>query len=201
MSEAVYWLVFLLFLPAILGALHLDGLLRPVQSMIDKVLAFLPNLLAAVLILAVGWLLARVIQRVVSNLLAAVGSRSAGGEHRSGKGPRRAEALRAHRVAALCLHPDSRAGGRSQHPAPRRNHGARERDAADAPGGPAAALRRHPRARHRLLRRSDRVRAGRQRARRSSDSTASSSVSGWETSPRRASRPRRRSSGTWCLSR
>jgi hypothetical protein len=73
-SEAVYWLVFLLFLPAILGALHLDGLLHPVQSMIDKVLAFLPNLLAAMLILAVGWLLARVIQRVVSNLLAAVGA-------------------------------------------------------------------------------------------------------------------------------
>ena len=73
-SEGVYWLVFLLFLPAILGALHLDGLLRPVQSMIDKVLAFIPNLMAAMLILAVGWLLARVIQRVVSNLLAAVGA-------------------------------------------------------------------------------------------------------------------------------
>lgn len=73
-SEGVYWLVFLLFLPAILGALHLDGLLRPVQSMIDKVLAFLPNLMAAMLILAVGWLLARVVQRVVSNLLAAVGA-------------------------------------------------------------------------------------------------------------------------------
>ena len=42
--------------------------------MIDKVLAFLPNLLAATLILAAGWLLARVIQRVVSNLLAAVGA-------------------------------------------------------------------------------------------------------------------------------
>ena len=27
MGEAVYWLVFLLFLPAVLGALHLDGLL------------------------------------------------------------------------------------------------------------------------------------------------------------------------------
>ena len=73
-SEAVYWLVYLLFLPAILGALKLDGLLQPVQGMIDKMLAFLPNLLAAMLILAAGWLLARVIQRVVTNLLAAVGT-------------------------------------------------------------------------------------------------------------------------------
>lgn len=74
LSEAVYWLVFLLFLPAILSALQLDGLLQPVQSMLDELLAFLPNLLAAALILAVGWLLARVVQRVVSNLLAAVGA-------------------------------------------------------------------------------------------------------------------------------
>ncbi|MGD8440378.1 MAG: mechanosensitive ion channel [Holophagae bacterium] len=73
-SEAVYWLVFLLFLPAILGALQLEGLLEPVQTMVDEVLAFVPNLLAAALILAAGWLLARIIQRLVSNLLAAAGA-------------------------------------------------------------------------------------------------------------------------------
>jgi len=73
-SEAVYWLIFLLFLPAILSALNLQGLLQPVQGMIDKVLAFLPNLFAAGLILGFGWLLARIIQRLVSNLLSAIGS-------------------------------------------------------------------------------------------------------------------------------
>jgi hypothetical protein len=74
LSETVYWLVLLLFLPAILSALSLQGLLGPVQSMIDKALAFLPNLFAAGLILAFGWLLARIVQRVVTNLLAAVGA-------------------------------------------------------------------------------------------------------------------------------
>jgi hypothetical protein len=74
MGDAVYWLVFLLFLPAILGALKLDGLLGPVQGMVDKTLAFLPNLLAAAVILGVGWLLARIVQRIVSNLLAAIGT-------------------------------------------------------------------------------------------------------------------------------
>jgi hypothetical protein len=73
-SNAVYWLVLLLFLPAILSALDLQGLLQPVQGMIDEVLAFLPNLFAAGLILGIGWLLARVVQRVVSNVLAAVGA-------------------------------------------------------------------------------------------------------------------------------
>lgn len=72
-SDSLYWLIFLLALPAVLSILDLEGLLRPVQSMVDKVLAFLPQLFAALLILAVGWLLARIVQRLVSNLLAAVG--------------------------------------------------------------------------------------------------------------------------------
>ena len=54
LGEAVYWLVFLLFLPAVLGALALDGLLQPVQSLVDELLGFLPNILGAGLILVVG---------------------------------------------------------------------------------------------------------------------------------------------------
>lgn len=73
-GETVYWLTFLLFLPAILSALDLGGLLQPVQSMIDKVLAYLPNLLAAGVILVLGWIVARVLRRIVTNLLVAVGT-------------------------------------------------------------------------------------------------------------------------------
>jgi len=73
-ADTVYWLVFLLFLPAILSALKLPGLLEPVQEMVAKVLGFLPNLFAAALILLVGWLAARIIQRIVTNLAAAVGT-------------------------------------------------------------------------------------------------------------------------------
>ncbi len=70
---AVYWLVFLLFLPAILGALNLGGLLGPVQGMINQILGFIPNLFAAALILLIGWFAARVLRRIVTSLLAAVG--------------------------------------------------------------------------------------------------------------------------------
>ncbi|NOZ01361.1 MAG: mechanosensitive ion channel [Deltaproteobacteria bacterium] len=73
-SEAVYWLVFLLFLPAVLETLSLEGLLKPIQSLLDKVLTFLPNIATAALILVVGWFLARIVQRVVKNLLAALGA-------------------------------------------------------------------------------------------------------------------------------
>ncbi|MFW6106981.1 MAG: mechanosensitive ion channel [bacterium] len=70
----VYWLVFLLFLPAVLGALELEGLLTPVKAMTQQFLAFLPNVFGAALIVVLGWFAARIVQRVVTNLLAAVGA-------------------------------------------------------------------------------------------------------------------------------
>ena len=73
-SDVVYWLVFLLFLPAVLGALALEGVLVPVQGMVDKILVFLPNIFAAILILAIGWFGARIVQLIVTNVLAAAGT-------------------------------------------------------------------------------------------------------------------------------
>lgn len=74
LGDAVYWLVFLLFLPAVLGALAIEGLLEPVQGMIGNILDFLPNIFAAGLIVAIGWFVARIVQRIVTNLLAAIGT-------------------------------------------------------------------------------------------------------------------------------
>lgn len=74
LSETVYWLVFLLFLPAILGPLGLDGILGPVQDMVGQLLGFLPQLLGAALIFAVGWFVARIVQRIVTSLLSALGT-------------------------------------------------------------------------------------------------------------------------------
>src|SRR5207237_389841 len=94
-AEAVYWLVFLLFLPAILSTLGLTGLLLPVQHMIDLLLGFLPHLLAAGLLLVIGWFVARLVQRIVTNLLAAAGVDSFG--ERSGL----SAALGAQRLSGL----------------------------------------------------------------------------------------------------
>ncbi len=73
LGDALYWLIFLFFLPAILGALSLQGLLEPVQGLLNKVLAFLPNIATAILIVLIGWFVARIVQRVVANLFAAAG--------------------------------------------------------------------------------------------------------------------------------
>ena len=73
LTDAVYWLIFLLFLPGVLNALAVEGLLEPIQAMVGKVAGFIPNLFTAAVILGVGWFVARVVQRVVSSLLSAVG--------------------------------------------------------------------------------------------------------------------------------
>jgi len=73
-GDAVYWLTFLVFLPAILSSLELDGLLGPVRVVVDELLGYLPNLLAAGLILFIGWLAARILRKIVTNLLAAIGT-------------------------------------------------------------------------------------------------------------------------------
>ena len=77
-GNVLFWLVILLFIPAILGAYDLQGLLGPVQDMINKVLALLPNIFAALVIGFVGWLVAKVMRGLVTNLLAAAGADRAG---------------------------------------------------------------------------------------------------------------------------
>ncbi len=73
-AEIVYYLVLLLFLPMVLNALALGGLLEPLQLMISKILVFLPNLFAAALILLIGWFIARILQKIVTGLLVALGA-------------------------------------------------------------------------------------------------------------------------------
>lgn len=81
LGEAIYWIVWLLFLPAILSTLQLYGLLTPIQGMLNKALAFLPNILAAALVLGVGWFVAHLVRRIVSSLLAAIGVDRLGERH------------------------------------------------------------------------------------------------------------------------
>lgn len=84
-GNVVFWLTFLLFVPAVLGALDLEGLLEPVRGMIDKALAMIPNIVAAIAIGFVGWLLAKLLRALVSNLLAALGVDRIGSEIGLGK--------------------------------------------------------------------------------------------------------------------
>ncbi|HRV94821.1 MAG TPA: mechanosensitive ion channel [Anaerolineae bacterium] len=71
LANVLYWFIFLLFLPAILGALGMQGLLEPVQDMMTTVLGYLPNVFAAIVFIWLGWLIARIIRQIVVGLLSA----------------------------------------------------------------------------------------------------------------------------------
>lgn len=73
-GNVLFWLVILMFLPAVLGVFQLHGMLDPVRNMVDETLAMLPNIFAASLIVIAGWLVAKILRGLVSNLLAAVGA-------------------------------------------------------------------------------------------------------------------------------
>ena len=74
LGNALYWFVFLFFLPTILGVLDLQGPLAPVQNLLDQVLSALPNIFKAVLLGIAGWFVARIVRELVTNLTAAAGS-------------------------------------------------------------------------------------------------------------------------------
>ncbi len=74
LGNALYWFVLLFFLPLVLDVLQLQGPLAPVQNLLDQILSALPKIITAVIIGGVGWLIARVVRGIVTNLLAAVGT-------------------------------------------------------------------------------------------------------------------------------
>jgi len=72
LSDIVFGLVFLFFLPAILDALALQGLLNPVNALITKLLAFLPNLVGVVLLVIIAWIVAEVLRKLTITGLDAI---------------------------------------------------------------------------------------------------------------------------------
>jgi hypothetical protein len=80
LAGALFWLVILLFVPAVLGALDMQGLLDPLRHMVTKTLDILPNAVAAFIIGGVGWIVATVLRNLSTNL-----SRTAGVDQLGGK--------------------------------------------------------------------------------------------------------------------
>ncbi len=74
LGNALYWFVFLFFLPLILDVLDLRGPLAPVQNLLNDILSALPNIFKAGLIGIVGWFVANIVRELVTNLLAAAGT-------------------------------------------------------------------------------------------------------------------------------
>jgi len=72
LADAVYYLIWLLFLPQIIDALRMEGL-SPVKDMVGQILGFLPSLFGATIVFFLFYVVARIVQRLATNLLAGVG--------------------------------------------------------------------------------------------------------------------------------
>ena len=71
-GTVVFWLVWVFFLLAILQILGLEGVLSSVVVLFEKIFAVIPNILGAVIILVVFYLLAGLLTRLVTNLLTSI---------------------------------------------------------------------------------------------------------------------------------
>lgn len=80
LASALFWLVILLFVPAVLGALEMEGLLDPLRTMVTQTLSMLPNALGAFIIGGVGWIVATVLRNLTTNLSRTAGVDKLGGQ-------------------------------------------------------------------------------------------------------------------------
>jgi hypothetical protein len=75
-SEIAYWLILLLFLPIVLSILGLNGLLYPVQNMVNEAVLYLPNIFIAGVIVFVGYILAKIVRGIIEGLVSSLNLQS-----------------------------------------------------------------------------------------------------------------------------
>lgn len=71
LSKVAYYLVWVLFLPGIFSTFGLDSIGQPIMNMIDTVLAFIPNIIAAGIVLVLGLFAAKLVKNLVYNVAVA----------------------------------------------------------------------------------------------------------------------------------
>ncbi|ERL56857.1 mechanosensitive ion channel [Psychrobacter aquaticus] len=68
-ADMVYWFILLVVLTMVLGQLELNGLFAPLTNMVDKIFSFIPNILIAGVVFVVGYIIAKVVRGIVTNLV------------------------------------------------------------------------------------------------------------------------------------
>jgi small-conductance mechanosensitive channel len=68
-GKLVFFIVFVLFLPGVLDKLGLENVALPITSMVSQFLNFIPNIIAAVIILLVGIFVANIIRQLLTPVL------------------------------------------------------------------------------------------------------------------------------------
>ena len=68
-SKLVFWFVMILAVVGSLNVLNISGVSDPFSNMVGRVLAYIPNLFAAVAVGFIGWIVARLVRAGLTNVL------------------------------------------------------------------------------------------------------------------------------------
>lgn len=74
LGKVAFYLILLIFIPGVLDALNIAGVSQPFSGIVATILAFIPKLIAAALIFAVGFFVAKIVKDIIINLLSAAGT-------------------------------------------------------------------------------------------------------------------------------
>lgn len=72
-AKVAYYLIFLLFIPAVLSALGIDGLSGPFEGMLASFFNFIPKLISAAIVFFIGWFVAKLVRNLIEKLLQSAG--------------------------------------------------------------------------------------------------------------------------------
>lgn len=78
LANAAYWFIFLFFLPRILEPLGFWEMMDPINDITSTIIGYLPNLLSAGILFVIGFFIAKIIRKIVTNLLSAGGADKVG---------------------------------------------------------------------------------------------------------------------------
>jgi hypothetical protein len=73
-ANIAFYLILLLFMPAVLHALGLSGVSGPFEGLLQGFLNFIPKLVGAALIFAVGFIIAKIIRVILTKFLESIGT-------------------------------------------------------------------------------------------------------------------------------
>lgn len=66
---AIFWFLILLFLPGVLNALNMKEVSAPIEGLVSDITGYLPNILVGIIIFAIGFFIARIVQKILFNVL------------------------------------------------------------------------------------------------------------------------------------
>ena len=71
-AKLAYFITFLLFLPGVLDRLGMQSVSAPITNMVNAFLGFVPNMIAAIIIIAVGVFVAKIVKELLIPVLKAI---------------------------------------------------------------------------------------------------------------------------------